>query len=107
LDRKKRYTVRNSKYNGHSEGTLELKCYCLDCTLNDRTRYVQGFGLCHSDSVSIDSTGTCKSYHADFIFITYNQKYKSDYMNRRKTTDIITSFIEGLDKIMEDEENEL
>jgi hypothetical protein len=102
----KRYTVRNSKYNGFSEGTLELKCYCLDCTLNDRTRYEQGFGICHSDSVNIDSTGTCKSYHADFIFIAYNQKYKSDYGSKKKTTEIIMDFIEGLDKIYRDEKNE-
>jgi hypothetical protein len=93
--------------NGKSEGILELQCGCLDCTLNDRSRHEQGFGLCQSDTVNINSKGVCKSYCADFIFIAYNKKYQSDYGDRKESTEAILNLIRGIDEIFGVEKDEL
>jgi hypothetical protein len=92
--------VRNLIYNGHAVNNIvEMECHVLDCTRNDRTRYEQGFGLCHSSSIKIDKKGVCETYSADFIFIAYNQKYKSEYGDKTKTIEIIKEFMDGLNEI--------
>ena len=64
--------------NGKAEGVLEVKCGVLDCVLNDRTSFDNGYGFCHCDDLEIRKTGECLSYHQDFMFIAYISK--SEYI---------------------------
>lgn len=73
-----RYTPRMNQPTTKAEGVLETICYVLDCTLNDRACYDNGYGFCRCDDRVVDRKGNCANYHGDFMYIAYISKHKLD-----------------------------